>query len=59
MISQRMKRRFEFAAHKNGVGVRESMAICIDTIEPGVQYVKIVKNMWVGWHVATNWIVKR
>jgi hypothetical protein len=52
-----MKRRFELAAHENGVGVRESMAICIDTIEPGVQYVMIVKNTWVGWHVPVNIIV--
>ena len=34
------------------------MAICIDTIEPGVQYVMIVKDFWVGWHVAANTIVK-
>lgn len=35
------------------------MAICIDTIEPGVQYVMIVKNFWVGWYVTANRIVKR
>jgi hypothetical protein len=46
-----------FQHTKNGVGVRESMAICIDTIEPGVQYVMIVKNTWVGWHVAASRIV--
>lgn len=33
------------------------MAICIDTIEPGVQYVMIVKNTWVGWHIAATGIV--